>query len=97
VSTGTSDVKKDEGSTMQGGFSFGGRSGSAKEKRTLHGVKTSFYCGTEDGEIVYVDWMPQKDQDTGKIQSMSSSLLQMFCFSWLLYYSLGKFKCGGKL
>lgn len=23
----------------------------------------------KDGEIVYADWMPQKDQDTGKIQS----------------------------
>ncbi|KAK0069497.1 WD repeat-containing protein 63 [Biomphalaria pfeifferi] len=41
---------------------------SGKEK-TLHGVKTFMYVGTEDGEVVYVDWMPQKDQDSGKIQT----------------------------
>lgn len=68
---------------MQGGYSFGGRSGSAKEKRTLQGVKTSFYCGTEDGEIVYVDWMPQKDQDTGKIQSMHASSRTFYSFVFL--------------
>ena len=28
-----------------------------------------FACFFQDGEIVYVDWMPQKDQDTGKTQS----------------------------
>lgn len=50
------------------GFSFGvAKPGSGK--RTLKSIKTTFYVGTEDGEIVYADWMPQKDQDTGKIQS----------------------------
>ena len=54
--------------TMGGGFSFGtAKPGSGK--RTLKAIKTHFYVGTEDGEIVYVDWMPQKDQDSGKIQS----------------------------
>ena len=54
--------------TMSGGFSFGAtKPGSGK--RTLKAIKTHFYVGTEDGEIVYVDWMPQKDQDSGKIQS----------------------------
>ncbi|KAH9523462.1 WD repeat-containing protein 63 [Bulinus truncatus] len=41
---------------------------SGKE-RTLQGVKTYMYVGSEDGEVVYVDWMPQKDQDSGKIQT----------------------------
>ena len=52
---------------MQGGFAFG-KPGSGT-KRTLKTIKTHFYVGSEDGEIVYVDWMPQKDQDSGKIQS----------------------------
>lgn len=52
---------------MQGGFSFG-KPGSGT-KRTLKSIKTHFYVGSEDGEIVYVDWMPQKDQDSGKIQT----------------------------
>lgn len=30
---------------------------------------------SQDGEIVYVDWMPQKDQDTGKIQSKIFSMI----------------------
>ncbi|XP_064605528.1 dynein axonemal intermediate chain 3-like [Liolophura sinensis] len=51
-----------------GGYSYN-KPGSAKEKRTLNSVKTHFYVGTEDGELVYVDWMPQKDQDTGKVQT----------------------------
>jgi hypothetical protein len=51
-----------------GGFNFGGaRQGSGK--RTLKSIKTHLYVGSEDGEIVYADWMPQKDQDSGKIQS----------------------------
>ncbi|XP_013408046.1 WD repeat-containing protein 63 [Lingula anatina] len=49
-----------------GGFGFG-KPGSGKEKRTLQDVKTHFYVGGEEGEIIYVDWMPQKDQDSGKI------------------------------
>ena len=62
--------EKKAGDTMGGGFSFGAaKPGSAGVKRALSTVNTHFYVGTEDGEIVYVDWMPQKDQDSGKIQS----------------------------
>ncbi|KAK2157176.1 hypothetical protein LSH36_196g03010 [Paralvinella palmiformis] len=60
--------KENSANTMAGGFTMGAtQTGSAK--RTLKNIKTQFYCGTEDGEIVYVDWMPQKDQDTGKLQT----------------------------
>ncbi|BFY99788.1 hypothetical protein BsWGS_02828 [Bradybaena similaris] len=41
---------------------------SVKEK-TLQNIKTFLYVGTEDGEVVYVDWMPQKDIESGKIQT----------------------------
>ncbi|KAK3590717.1 hypothetical protein CHS0354_012290 [Potamilus streckersoni] len=58
----------DKEASIQGGH-FIAKPGSGKDKRTLQGVKTHFYVGTEDGEVVYVDWMPQKDQDTGKIQT----------------------------
>lgn len=59
----------DKEAAMGGGYYTSAKPGSGKEKRTLQSVKTHFYVGTEDGEIVYVDWMPQKDQDTGKIQT----------------------------
>ncbi|KAL4236475.1 WD repeat-containing protein 63 [Mactra antiquata] len=59
----------DKEASVTGGYFQAGKPGSGKEKRTLQSVKTHFYVGTEDGEIVYVDWMPQKDQDTGKIQT----------------------------
>ena len=68
VSTGTTEQQRDEANTTKGEFQFN-KPSSAKDKVSLQGVKTHFYVGTEDGEIVYVDWMPQKDQDTGKIQS----------------------------
>ncbi|KAK3092104.1 hypothetical protein FSP39_025223 [Pinctada imbricata] len=59
------DMSKE--AAMGGGYYT--KPGSGKDKRTLQSVKTHFYVGTEDGEVVYVDWMPQKDQDTGKIQT----------------------------
>ncbi|ESP02449.1 hypothetical protein LOTGIDRAFT_199692 [Lottia gigantea] len=58
----------DKESSTTGGFSYN-KPASGKEKKTLQDVKTHFYVATEDGEVVYVDWMPQKDQDTGKIQT----------------------------
>ncbi|XP_074640912.1 dynein axonemal intermediate chain 3-like [Tubulanus polymorphus] len=64
--------------SQSGGFSFGStKPGSAKAK-TLENVNTHFYVGTEDGEIVYVDWMPQKDQDTGKIGTMKPIFYNSF-------------------
>jgi len=59
------DIKEGDAGGMQGGFN---KPSSGKE-RTLQSVKTYVYVGTEDGEVVYVDWMPQKDQDSGKIQT----------------------------
>ncbi|XP_048256413.1 dynein axonemal intermediate chain 3-like isoform X4 [Haliotis rufescens] len=68
IAKATDSVDKDQ--SQSGGFSFGSnKPGSGKEKKTLQSVNTHFYVGTEDGEVVYVDWMPQKDQDTGKIQT----------------------------
>jgi WD40 repeat protein len=43
-------------------------SGQSRQ-RVLKKIKTMLYVGTEDGEIVYVDWMPAKDQESGKIQT----------------------------
>ncbi|KAK6180530.1 hypothetical protein SNE40_012670 [Patella caerulea] len=59
-------IEKESGQSV--GFSYS-KPSSGKEKKTLQDVKTHFYVGTEDGEVVFVDWMPQKDQDTGKIQT----------------------------
>ncbi|KAF7231836.1 WD repeat containing protein 63 [Paragonimus skrjabini miyazakii] len=42
---------------------------STIKTKPLQGASTMFYVGTEDGDLVYVDWMPQKDQDTGKMQT----------------------------
>ncbi|KAL8583506.1 hypothetical protein ACOMHN_056316 [Nucella lapillus] len=65
----TDTGEKDMTSTMTGAFTSSlTKPGSGKE-RTLQGVQTSLYIGTEDGEVVYGDWMPQKDQDTGKLQT----------------------------
>jgi hypothetical protein len=36
---------------------------------TVPQVSTKFYLGTEDGHLVYVDWKPVKDNDTGKIST----------------------------
>lgn len=65
--------EKDTTATMGGGFTSGiAKPGSGKE-RTLQTVQTYLYIGTEDGEIVYGDWMPQKDQDSGKLQTPKPS------------------------
>ncbi|XP_060606254.1 dynein axonemal intermediate chain 3-like [Ruditapes philippinarum] len=69
LSKATEGGVSDKEASVSGGYYSSGKPGSGKEKRTLQSVKTHFYVGTEDGEIVYVDWMPQKDQDTGKIQT----------------------------
>ncbi|XP_065906152.1 dynein axonemal intermediate chain 3-like isoform X2 [Dysidea avara] len=38
-------------------------------KELLESVTTQFYIGTEDGEVVYCDWKPVKDQESGKLTS----------------------------
>lgn len=65
----TDGLDTSKSDAMGGGYYTAMKPGSGKEKRTLQSVKTHFYVGSEDGEVVYVDWMPQKDQDTGKIQT----------------------------
>lgn len=65
LTSGTDYKENDPTSTAQGGY----HKPSSGKERTLQGVKTYVYVGTEDGEVVYVDWMPQKDQDSGKIQT----------------------------
>ncbi|KAI3382454.1 hypothetical protein SNEBB_006694 [Seison nebaliae] len=37
--------------------------------KLLQYMNTKMYVGTEMGKLVYVDWMPQKDPDSGKIQT----------------------------
>ncbi|KAF6028504.1 WDR63 [Bugula neritina] len=68
INKGSEELKESIG--PGGHFTAGvGKPPSGKEKKTLTGVNTHFYCGTEDGDLVYLDWMPQKDQDSGKIQT----------------------------
>ncbi|CAH8454226.1 unnamed protein product [Schistosoma turkestanicum] len=43
----------------------------------LPNANTHIFAGTEDGDIVYADWVPQKDQDTGKMQTPKPE----FCIS----------------
>ncbi|CAH8834018.1 unnamed protein product [Trichobilharzia szidati] len=42
---------------------------STTKLRSLPNADTHIFAGTDDGDIVYVDWMPHKDQDTGKMQT----------------------------
>ena len=39
----------------------------------INSVSTKFYIGTEDGHLVYVDWKPAKDNDTGKVVTQRAS------------------------
>lgn len=66
VSKATDATDMSRENAMGGGY-YTNKPGSGKDRGTLQGVKTHFFVGTEDGEVVYVDWMPVKDQDTGKI------------------------------
>nr|KAG5698305.1 hypothetical protein BaRGS_017007 [Batillaria attramentaria] len=63
------NVAKDDTATMGGGFTAGVTKPGSGRERTLQTVPTYLYIGTEDGEVVYGDWMPQKDQDSGKLQT----------------------------
>ncbi|KAK2179552.1 hypothetical protein NP493_483g01017 [Ridgeia piscesae] len=73
-------IDKSAPSAMGGGFgiSSGPTKPSSAAKRPLAGVTTNFYVGTEDGEIVYADWMPQKDQESGKMQTPKPSWYHTF-------------------
>uniref|UniRef100_A0A7M6DQP7 WD repeat-containing protein 63 n=3 Tax=Clytia hemisphaerica TaxID=252671 RepID=A0A7M6DQP7_9CNID len=39
------------------------------EPKSLDNINSKFYVATEDGEVIYLDWKPTKDIDTGKIVS----------------------------
>ncbi|XP_063710237.1 dynein axonemal intermediate chain 3-like [Symsagittifera roscoffensis] len=47
--------------------SVGLRPSSPKEKKVLQGASTHYFVGTEDGEIIYLDWTLEKDTETGKL------------------------------
>ena len=46
-----------------------GKPASGKGSRLLQHLNTRISIGTEDGQYVYVDWLPQKDADTNKLTS----------------------------
>ncbi|XP_058964872.1 dynein axonemal intermediate chain 3-like [Pocillopora verrucosa] len=37
--------------------------------KPLENVSSKFFIGTEEGDLVYMDWKPEKDTDSGKIVS----------------------------
>ncbi|UJR25204.1 hypothetical protein I4U23_006556 [Adineta vaga] len=39
---------------------------SQARAKVLQNIDTFFYVGTEDGQLVYQDWMPQKENDSAK-------------------------------
>lgn len=41
----------------------------------LDGISTTVICGTEDGDMVIVDWIPQKDVKTAKSQTPMPSFV----------------------
>lgn len=49
--------------------SFNKMSFRKNEPKQLENVSTKFYIGSEDGELIYMDWKSTKDIDTGKIVS----------------------------
>ncbi|XP_069594088.1 dynein axonemal intermediate chain 3 [Ranitomeya imitator] len=46
---------------------------SAKNSKILEDVNTSYFAGTEDGELLYTDWKMEKDGDTGRLISAKPS------------------------
>ncbi|XP_073501351.1 dynein axonemal intermediate chain 3-like [Phyllobates terribilis] len=49
------------------------RATSAKNNKILEDVNTSYFAGTEDGELLYTDWKMEKDGDTGRLISAKPS------------------------
>merc|ERR1719494_7809 len=50
-------------------FSGGGYGQKRDDGKQLDDISSKFYVATEDGELIYLDWKPTKDIDTGKIVS----------------------------
>ncbi|XP_071984574.1 dynein axonemal intermediate chain 3 [Engystomops pustulosus] len=58
----------------EGGINYSSlRATSAKNTKVLEDVNTSYFAGTEDGELVYTDWKMEKDGDTGRLISAKPS------------------------
>lgn len=51
-----------------------GKPSSGKGSRLLQHLNTRISIGTEDGQFVYVDWIPQKDSDTNKLTSRKKNI-----------------------
>lgn len=45
------------------------RATSAKNSKVLEEINTSYFAGTEDGELLYTDWKMEKDGDSGRLIS----------------------------
>ncbi len=56
------DPKKDSGQFVSG-------TGKPGKSRLLQHLNTRISIGTEDGQFVYVDWLPQKEADSSKLTS----------------------------
>ncbi|KAK1165411.1 WD repeat-containing protein 63 [Acipenser oxyrinchus oxyrinchus] len=57
-----------------GGFDYGMlRVPSAKNLKTQEDISTTFFVGTEDGDLVYSDFKMEKDSDSGKLTSSKPS------------------------
>ncbi len=39
------------------------------KQNPLEGINSHLFVGTEDGDLVYVDWMPGKDPKTSRVQT----------------------------
>ena len=53
----------------RGRFVSGNNPNSGKGSRLLQHLNSFICIGTEDGQLVYVDWIPQKDSDSSKLMS----------------------------
>ncbi|CAF0718048.1 unnamed protein product [Brachionus calyciflorus] len=53
-----------------------GKPTSGKGSRLLQHLNTRISVGTEDGQYVYVDWLPQKDADTSKLTTSKAEWYQ---------------------
>jgi len=51
----------------------GGLRKASGKSRLLQHLNTRITVGTEDGQFVYVDWIPQKEADSSKLTSTVSS------------------------
>lgn len=50
----------------ESGNAYSGKPGSGKSRLLQH-LNTHIVVGTEDGQYVYVDWVPQKEADSSKL------------------------------